>query len=1132
MVAEGTHAKKWRQAIVTRSAPSAPDSLLDEDSHSRSVLSAEEEQRWQEQHMTDGIRKGATTMFFVTFSYMVLGCIRCPKEFRSISCVGLRDYLSPTTARFIEVSYLAISHGYPLVGLPVFYSCIKRPRKVLYVFMVSSFFFYLVILGLPPPVKTTAAGRWFCSVDRRSSLREHGTVHLIMAWILLTPTVLPTQRMLHLTWVYIGVGYVGASVIFHIYVNEGQFMRGRWLVDASLCTLLIAKVNMVAINKKYYIEKGQRSKFVMDLKHKESTRRMFNILEYMVPVHLIAPMLKNPGRVIAEQVECASILFIMFVDFDQTASRLEPHELLDFLNHHFTLFDGICARHGVTKIETVGEEYVCAVGVVPADVEKNKTEGHQEILGKLITAAAEILKVAEENDEVVLKMGIHTGPVVAGVIGNKLPRFRLFGDTINTAARMMQKGLPGEVQFGEETYNSLPRGVDVEHRGKIEMKGKGQVETYLLRRRKSSPAMALAPSTEPTEKKVKFSLTVETRSVSGRNSEEPCAQRDSSCSQRRSSSRKTITETLMQTIRDDANTAPTVASTSGAAGRPVDASQHAWTAATSRRSVQEVELTRLRPQAREGHGLDGTSGRPLLETTEAERATAVSRTQGGLDEASFEKTVQEVCAASLGGGKQTGEGEQRGPMDRTRRWLRSLGPGWDEFPTEMEEGFSKWYHESAIVKKLDRRLETQVLMASLQTTMELLFSVFGTGVFLKESSTRARLPVFLASRMIVCVIIMGWRLSFEQPWMKKAPQYVQVRIMLSYALIVVLWFLSYDMLTIPTASPETLEDVFTLLFVPVYVILTTLHPLLFVNSCFFVVEAVLLMYMTTFLFENLYFGLASMFVIVGYSVLNAYLAHDHERSLRARYRANANISLAQNRIEHILNTLMPVQVVEEIRENELHAPPRAHEYRCATVAQSDLCGFTKLASTRTPEEVVEFISELFGAFDELTDTYEIYKVETVGDAYIAGQADVPLTYKNLPLSVVLFGLEMIRAVHEWSRNRGFCISCRVGVHTGKCVGGIVGTEMQRYHLFGRLMSGLEVLESTAPEGRVQVSIACKEAVEGQLRAEGREVNIFEPRQETRLTTSKGEIHEFDEVGGPTFIAKSYAQIRGQLKVGT
>jgi len=494
--------------------------------------------------------------------------------------------------------------------------------------------------------------------------------------------------------------------------------------------------------------------------------------------------------------------------------------------------------------------------------------------------------------------------------------------------------------------------------------------------------------------------------------------------------------------------------------------------------------------------------------------------------------VQEVCAASLGGGKQTGEGEQRGPMDRTRRWLRSLGPGWDEFPTEMEEGFSKWYHESAIVKKLDRRLETQVLMASLQTTMELLFSVFGTGVFLKESSTRARLPVFLASRMIVCVIIMGWRLSFEQPWMKKAPQYVQVRIMLSYALIVVLWFLSYDMLTIPTASPETLEDVFTLLFVPVYVILTTLHPLLFVNSCFFVVEAVLLMYMTTFLFENLYFGLASMFVIVGYSVLNAYLAHDHERSLRARYRANANISLAQNRIEHILNTLMPVQVVEEIRENELHAPPRAHEYRCATVAQSDLCGFTKLASTRTPEEVVEFISELFGAFDELTDTYEIYKVETVGDAYIAGQADVPLTYKNLPLSVVLFGLEMIRAVHEWSRNRGFCISCRVGVHTGKCVGGIVGTEMQRYHLFGRLMSGLEVLESTAPEGRVQVSIACKEAVEGQLRAEGREVNIFEPRQETRLTTSKGEIHEFDEVGGPTFIAKSYAQIRGQLKVGT
>lgn len=506
---------------------------------------------------------------------------------------------------------------------------------------------------------------------------------------------------------------------------------------------------------------------------------------------------------------------------------------------------------------------------------------------------------------------------------------------------------------------------------------------------------------------------------------------------------------------------------------------------------------------------------------------------GAANEA-FENAVQEVCAASLLGdsanGEEEEEAEERTLMDRARKWARSFGPGWNAFPKEMEEAFCNWYHESAVVKKLDRRLELHLLMCSVLTTVDILYTVFVSRAFEKEPFKMLRLPIFLASRLLVCIIVAGWRAAFDQEWIRKAPKDVQLRILMSYGMIAVLWFISYDMLSDNQLMRGGDTDVFALLFVPVYLIVTTLHPLLFVHSCTFTLEAALLMYMANLLFNNLHFDISSMFVFVGNSVLNNFFAHTSEKSLRARYKANASISLAQDRIEHILNTLMPVQVVEEIRENELHAPPRAHPYRCATVAQSDLCGFTKLASTRRPEEVVEFIGELFGAFDALTDEYEIYKVETVGDAYIAGQADVPLTYKNSPVSVVLFGLDMIRATHEWSRKRGENVSCRVGVHSGECVGGIVGSEMQRYHLFGRLMTGLEVLESTAPEGRVQVSIACKEAVECQLREEGREVSMFEPRQEARLTTSKGEVHEFEEVGGPTFVAKSYAQIRGQLTV--
>ncbi|CAJ1355217.1 unnamed protein product [Effrenium voratum] len=204
-------------------------------------------------------------------------------------------------------------------------------------------------------------------------------------------------------------------------------------------------------------------------------------------------------------VKRASILFVMFVDFDQTARR--PAELLEYLNSYFTNFDRTCAKHEVTKIETVGEEYVCAVGVIPRDIEADEALGHGVILHRLIKAATEILQVQRdaESEEVKLKMGIHTGPVVAGVIGQKLPRFRLFGDTINTAARIMQKGLPGELQFGKATRDCLPPGVSCRFRDNIEMKGKGKVPTWLLGSEESKRRKApKAPKEAKMAKRVSF----------------------------------------------------------------------------------------------------------------------------------------------------------------------------------------------------------------------------------------------------------------------------------------------------------------------------------------------------------------------------------------------------------------------------------------------------------------------------------------------------------------------------------------------------------------------------------------------------------------------------------------------------
>lgn len=269
---------------------------------------------------------------------------------------------------------------------------------------------------------------------------------------------------------------------------------------------------------------------------------------------------------------------------------------------------------------------------------------------------------------------------------------------------------------------------------------------------------------------------------------------------------------------------------------------------------------------------------------------------------------------------------------------------------------------------------------------------------------------------------------------------------------------------------------------------------------------------------GLFFPFLGKAVFIAVAATNSAIAKEAEKTSRLRFKAKKEVERTKTTIEGILNTLMPTLVVEELRKLPVNSLPPSHEFKHATIAQSDLCGFTKLASTRKPDEVVQLISEIFGRFDAKSDDLKVYKVETIGDAYIAGMAEMKLTATNSPVNVIKFGLAMVEEVNAWATEKNVAVNCRVGVHHGACIGGIVGTEMQRYHIFGNLMNALEVLESTAPEGGVQASNACRTAAEKQTRDEKLRIELkFEQRVGNELLTSKGEIHTIDEVDGHTHI---------------
>ena len=200
-----------------------------------------------------------------------------------------------------------------------------------------------------------------------------------------------------------------------------------------------------------------------------------NLLLNILP-RSIADRLKAETQPIADQIDSASILFADVVDFTPWSERLPPAEVVGYLDHLFSHFDELAERHGLEKIKTIGDCYMVAAGV------PTPRPDHARALALM---ALDMLEAMRSDDEVghlglELRVGINSGPVVAGVIGRKRFLYDLWGDAVNTASRMESHGTPGRIQITRATYELLADEFECEPRGTIPVKGKGEVEAWYL----------------------------------------------------------------------------------------------------------------------------------------------------------------------------------------------------------------------------------------------------------------------------------------------------------------------------------------------------------------------------------------------------------------------------------------------------------------------------------------------------------------------------------------------------------------------------------------------------------------------------------------------------------------------------
>jgi adenylate cyclase len=209
----------------------------------------------------------------------------------------------------------------------------------------------------------------------------------------------------------------------------------------------------------------------------------------------IADKLKAEAQPIADQFGSTSILFADVVDFTVWSERLHPAAVVGYLDHLFSHFDELAERYGLEKIKTIGDCYMVAAGV------PTPRPDHARALAFM---ALDMLEAMRADDEVPhlgleLRVGINSGPVVAGVIGRKRFLYDLWGDAVNTASRMESHGTPGRIQITRATYELLADEFECEPRGTIAVKGKGQVEAwYLIRPRDDRASDGTDGVREPT----------------------------------------------------------------------------------------------------------------------------------------------------------------------------------------------------------------------------------------------------------------------------------------------------------------------------------------------------------------------------------------------------------------------------------------------------------------------------------------------------------------------------------------------------------------------------------------------------------------------------------------------------------
>jgi class 3 adenylate cyclase len=282
------------------------------------------------------------------------------------------------------------------------------------------------------------------------------------------------------------------------FYNVVAVIEGSTAVDLAYADFFLGSMVVMGMSVSYLVERSSRLLFLRERDLAEEKERSEALLRNTLPDAIVERLKDDPGT-IADANPAVTVLFADMVDFTSHAARMEPRDLVHALDDVFRRFDALADRFGLEKIKTVGDAYMAVAGT------PEPRPDHAAAAAEMALAIVEVLEETRwpTGEPLRARVGLASGPVVAGVIGERKFAFDLWGDTVNLASRLESHGVPGKIQVSRATYELLRDRYAFEPAHVVDLKGKGPTEARFLlgprtgTRAAADPAAVAGEAPEP-----------------------------------------------------------------------------------------------------------------------------------------------------------------------------------------------------------------------------------------------------------------------------------------------------------------------------------------------------------------------------------------------------------------------------------------------------------------------------------------------------------------------------------------------------------------------------------------------------------------------------------------------------------